>query len=662
MDIPYIEWHCRSCFSFQQGASHPEELVSRAMQIGYHGIGITDECSLAGIVRAYRTAKELEFPFYIGSEFRLQDVIVIAIVTNKNGYHQLCQLISQCRRRAPKGSYQIELDDFACLQDCLAIAVLEPMALLDIHGRYHDQLTRLRQLFPERMWLGVRQRLNLYDDDLLALTQRSGQLLQLPIVAIGSVDMHVPERQPLRDVMYAIHHHTSVAKLASRQACNGESHLRSKRKLQRLFPKEYLAETLVIAERCHFSLEELRYDYPKDLVPARISAAAYLRLQTYTGAELRYPNGIPAGVQAQLEKELQIIHELEFEHYFLTVWDLVRFARSQDILCQGRGSAANSAVCYCLHITEVDPANTQLLFERFISKERHEPPDIDVDFEHERREEVIQYIYQRYGRERAGLTATVIRYRVKSAVREVGKALGIDEHYLGKLLKQLDRRDKAEPWQQQLCQLIGTSGDHRLQQLLHLSQEILGFPRHLSQHVGGFVIAADRVDRLVPVENAAMAERTIIQWDKDDLETLGLLKIDVLALGMLSAIKKALKLLSDRDGRVWRLQDIPREDPATYRMLQQGDSVGVFQVESRAQMNMLPRLKPQQFYDLVVQVAIVRPGPIQGGMVHPYLQRRQDASLVSYPSSAVKEVLERTLGVPIFQEQVIKLEIGRAHV
>ena len=656
----YAELHCRSNFSFQKGASHPEELIERAHQLGYQALAITDECSFAGLGRAYQAAKETGLKLIVGSEFEFEHVTLVALVTDLSAYQELCQLITRGRRRAEKGNYHITLDDILTLKQCLLISVLKPSILQWNNQVILPFLRRLTESFKQRMWLGINRSLGPYDDDMLALNDTYAAWLKLPQTAVGCVDMHHPSRQPLRDIMTAIRLHSNVQNLAGRQSANAESHLRSANKLNSLYSQALLDESVNIAKQCTFSLAELRYQYPKDLVPEGITAPDYLRQQVEQGANVRYPDGVPKAVQQLLEHELDIIAYLAYEHYFLTVWDLVRFAKSRDILCQGRGSAANSAVCYCLGITEVNPADGTLLFERFLSKERDEPPDIDVDFEHERREEVIQYIYQRYGRERAALAATVIRYRLKSAMREVGKALGYSEPYLARLLKQLDRRDKHQPWQQQLQALEPNFKATRFQQFMALTEEILGFPRHLSQHVGGFVIAAERVDTLVPIENAAMQERTIIQWDKDDLESLGLLKVDVLALGMLTAIRKSLSMLTKREGRLWRLQDIPREDPAVYAMLQKGDSVGTFQVESRAQINMLPRLKPSCFYDLVVQVAIVRPGPIQGGMVHPYLQRRADRRLVEYPSEAVKGVLERTLGVPIFQEQVIKLAMVAA--
>jgi error-prone DNA polymerase len=461
-------------------------------------------------------------------------------------------------------------------------------------------------------------------------------------------------------VLTALRHRTSLEQTGHHLFQNGERYLRPLPVLAKLFPDAWLEETITIAKQCTFEPGSLRYEYPPDLVPEGQTPAGFLKQLTHEGEKRRYPEGTPLKVQGLIRKELALISEMVYEHYFLTIHDIVAFARSQGILCQGRGSAANSAVCYCLGITEVNPARVELLFERFISRDRNEPPDIDVDFEHQRREEVIQYIYRRYGRERAALAATVIRYRPKSAIRDVGKALGFDPALIEQLLDGIDWRDRATDWRQQILDKHLTRNPKTADQFFILVNTLLGFPRHLSQHVGGFVISAGPLADLVPVENAAMADRTVIQWDKDDLESLGLMKVDVLALGMLSAIRKALELISKQKGKTFSIQDVPQEDKATYEMLQQGDSIGVFQVESRAQINMLPRLKPATYYDLVVEVAIVRPGPIQGDMVHPYLRRKHGLEPVDYPNDAIRSVLERTLGVPIFQEQVIKLAMVAA--
>ncbi|WP_343222696.1 error-prone DNA polymerase [Marinobacterium ramblicola] len=652
----YAELHALSNFSFLRGASHPEELVAQAASLGYSALALTDECSLAGSVRAHQEAKELGIKLLIGSEFRIEGRVLVVLVRNRQGYAQLCSLITRGRRRAEKGNYLLTLADFEQgLDQCL---------LLFQPGSDDNQLLSdlkwLEQYHAGRSWLLLERLLD--SDDLWRYRRLLGMAEQCatPLVCAGNVHMHEPSRQPLQDVLTAIRLRTTLTQAGWRLAANAERHLRPLAKLEKLYPPALREQTLVIASRCDFSLDELRYEYPDELVPRGVTPQVHLRALVEAGVQRRFPEGVPDRVRGQIERELQVIAELNYEPYFLTIEDIVRFARENKILCQGRGSAANSVVCYCLGITEVDPRQVNLLFERFLSKERNEPPDIDVDFEHQRREEVIQYIYRRYGRERAGLAAAVISYRSRSAIRDVGRALGFDEAYLGWLINQLDRRDTQQPWLEQLRALEGERPAPMLRHLLTLVPQILHFPRHLSQHVGGFVISAGPLHELVPIENAAMEGRTLIQWNKDDLEALGLLKIDVLALGMLSALRRALHLLGERDGRDWQLQDIPREELKVYDMLSAADSMGVFQVESRAQMNMLPRLRPQTYYDLVVQVAIVRPGPIQGDMVHPYLLRRQGKEAIDYPSEAVREVLEPTLGVPIFQEQVIRLAMVAA--
>jgi error-prone DNA polymerase len=655
-DLRYAELHAISNFSFLRGASHPEELVAQAAALGYEALALTDECSLAGAVRAHQEAKAQGLRLLIGSEFRLGERTLVLLAQDRVGYGQLCSLITRGRRRAQKGEYSLSLEDFESgLDRCLLLFQPGPdeqalAADLDWLVRHH----------AGRSWL-LAERLLDSDDSwryqrLLTLAEPRG----LPLVCAGAVCMHDPARQPLQDLLTAIRLRTTLNHAGWQLAANAERHLRPRDRLARLYPQALREQTLAIAAQCQFSLDELRYEYPAELVPPELSAQQHLRHRVEAGARRRFPDGVPDRVRALIEHELSVIAELHYEPYFLTIEDIVRFARDRGILCQGRGSAANSVVCYCLGITEVDPRQVNLLFERFLSKERNEPPDIDVDFEHQRREEVIQYIYRRYGRERAGLAAAVISYRSRSAIRDVGRALGFDEAYLGWLISQIDRRDTEQPWLEQLRALGGPHPAPMFRHLLALVPQILHFPRHLSQHVGGFVISAGPLHELVPIENAAMADRTLIQWNKDDLEALGLLKIDVLALGMLSALRRALQLLGERDGRVWQMQDIPREDPAVYDMLCEADSMGVFQVESRAQMNMLPRLQPRCYYDLVVQVAIVRPGPIQGDMVHPYLLRRQGREAVDYPSAAVREVLAPTLGVPIFQEQVIRLAMVAA--
>jgi error-prone DNA polymerase len=661
---PYAELHCCSNFSFLRGASHGEELVRRAHALGYFALAITDECSLAGVVRAHVAAKEVGLHLVIGSEFTTaegQRLVVLA--TNRKGYGNLAELITLARRRAGKGSYrllQADLDGatdaphLAGLPDCLVLYVADPGASL---ATVLADATWMKRVFGTRAWLAV-ELLHRLDDDLLLDRLRTASAKSaVPLTAAGDVEMHVRSRKPLQDTLTAIRLGLPLDACGTQLRQNAEQHLRNKLHLARLYDRALLEESVVIARRCSFSLDELRYEYPEEVVPKGETHASYLRRMVNEGLALRYPEGASTAVLSQIEHELALIADLGYESYFLTVFDIVRFARSKEILCQGRGSAANSAVCYCLGITEVDPARGNLLFERFISRERGEPPDIDVDFEHQRREEVIQYIYDRYGRDRAAIAATVISYRPRSAIRDVGSAFGID-------LQRLSRLSSSHAWWDgagvERDRLIEHGFDPESPVIVKLGtmvNTLLRFPRHLSQHVGGFVISRDRLSRMVPIENAAMPDRSVIQWDKDDLEALGLLKVDVLALGMLSAIRRALDLVSTRYGRRFRMQDVPAEDPQTYAMIAQADTVGVFQIESRAQMSMLPRLRPATFYDLVVEVAIVRPGPIQGGMVHPYLRRRQGKEAITYPSPEVRSALERTLGVPIFQEQVMQLAV-----
>ncbi len=656
--MAYAELHCLSNYSFLRGASHPEELVACAHARGYRALAITDECSVSGVVRAHQKAAGLGLALIVGSEVRLDDgPRLVLLASNRAGYAQLCRLITRGRRQAAKGGYRLRRTDLeGRLADCLALLPLE----LD---EQDEAFAWLGETFSGRAWLTVELLRDGRDAARLRRSERLAQTYRLPRLASGGVQMHVRGRRALQDVLTAIRLNTPVADLGHARLPNGERHLRTLDDLASLYPAELLAETLRVAGRCHFSLDELRYEYPDDVTPPGLTPHAYLCRLTREGAQHRWPQGCPEKVRAQIEHELALIAELNYPTYFLTVWDIVRHARERGILCQGRGSAANSAVCYCLGITEVDPSRMNLLFERFISRERNEPPDIDVDFEHQRREEVIQYVYAKYGRERAALAASVTTYRTRSAVRDVGKALGLGLEQIEALLASVAawrRSTEIEP--AHLAEAGFDAHNPLLERLRVLVNTLRGFPRHLSQHVGGFVIAAGRLDELVPIENAAMPERTVIQWEKDDLEALGLLKVDLLALGMLSAIRRAIDLINGfgRPGPGLALANVPPEDPGVYAMIQRADTVGVFQIESRAQMSMLPRLKPRCFYDLVIEVAIVRPGPIQGDMVHPYLRRRQGSEVVDYPSEAVRSVLERTLGVPIFQEQVIKLAMVAA--
>ncbi len=661
--VDYAELHCLSNFSFLRAASHPQELLQQAESLGYQALALTDECSVAGVVRAYQYKKEnhLNIKLIIGSEFLLkpqqceaQESLVV-LAKNRQGYAQLCQLISLARRRCEKGKYQVYDDDFNHLSECLLIWNPHPNSTSELGIKLSHQ-------HKERLWVGCHRRLSALDQSLQAHCKTIANTYDLPIVALGQVIMHSPDRQMLHDTLTAIRIGMPVHACGYALQANCEHSLRPLDKIAKLYPPLWLQASVTIAQQCDFCLSQLSYEYPAELVPSGYDANSYLHHLVEQGKGRRFPAGVPHDIALIIDKELSLIASEGYAHFFLTVYDLVQFAKRRHILYQGRGSSANSIVCYCLEITTVDPRQIQVLFERFISKERAEPPDIDVDFEHQRREEIIQYIYQKYGRHRAALAATVITYRFKSAVREVGKALGINLPQLELFIKNVDRRDSSTGWAEQLQSLGLDAQSHVGQCFLQLVQTLQGFPRHLSQHVGGFIISAGPLSELVPIENASMADRTVIQWDKDDLASLALLKVDVLALGMLSAIRRALHMVQHHHGRKLSLADITRmdDDSRVYAMLQQGDSVGVFQVESRAQMSMLPRLQPACFYDLVIQIAIVRPGPIQGDMVHPFLRRRAGKETVTYPSKEVKEVLERTLGVPIFQEQVIKLAMVAA--
>ena len=658
----YAELHCLSNFSFQRGASHPEELVARAHALGYRALAMTDECSVAGVVRAHLEAKKCGLKLLLGAEFVLDEGGgFVALARDLNGWGDLCEFITAARRAAPKGCYTVSRarSDFGLLKGC-EIVLLPPFAI-NFEALYAICIWA-RGLFGTQLWLATTVQHQPGDVLRQHALKRVSEMCEVPLVAVGGVLMHVRSRKPLQDMLTAVRLGRAVAQAGFGLLPNAEAHLRSRARLAQLYPLECLANSVAVASRCHFNLDELRYQYPMETVLPGLTPSQTLRQFTYEGASQRYPQGLPASVQQQLEHELGLIAELKYEMYFLTVHDLVAFARARHILCQGRGSAANSAVCYCLGVTEVDPSRMSMLFERFISRERNEPPDIDVDFEHQRREEVIQYIYAKYGRDRAALTDTVISYRPRSALRDVGRAMGIDEALITALSKEHPGMYCREVLTERLAAALASLGpDHpapegeAVARWLSLSRQVQGFPRHLSQHVGGFVLTQGRLTRLVPVENAAMPERSIIQWDKDDLDAMGLLKVDVLALGMLSAIRRCLDLIGARRGYDFQMQDIPAEDPATYDMICRADTVGVFQIESRAQMSMLPRLRPRCFYDLVVQVAIVRPGPIQGGMVHPYLKAREHPDDVVYVSEALKEALKRTLGVPIFQEQVMQI-------
>lgn len=660
--------------------------MARAQALGYSALAITDECSVSGSVRAYSEAERLGMRVIVGAEMQLSpqqsgarsagaaggaaaEPRLVVLVQTRRGYTNLVRWITQARRRAEKGAYQAWRGDIegriptepmlAGLPGCFVL--LLPDAAQGFETLFQHAMWLKSWLGTERAAIAVALRLGAHDAQLVQLLQRVSEATGLPLVAAGGVCMHARSRKPLLDALTATRLKTTVAEAGHALAANAEAHLRSRLRLATLYRPEWLERTIAIAGSCAFSLGELRYEYPREITPAGTTPTAWLRELTERGARERYPGGMPALVRERIEYELALIEQLRYEAYFLTVASIVRWATEQKILCQGRGSAANSVVCFCLGVTAVDPTKaTPLLFERFISAERNEPPDIDVDFEHERREEVIQHIYQSYGRERAALTAVFISYRPRSALRDMGRALGID-------LDRIEALTKTQHWfdgrhiNPERLRESGFDPDSPLtQRWMALTLQLIGFPRHLSQHPGGFVIARDSLAELVPVENAAMPDRSVIQWDKDDLDTLKLLKVDILALGMLSALRKSLDMLEAKQGRRWQLYELPQDDKPTYQMLSRADSVGVFQVESRAQMSMLPRLKPACFYDLVIEVAIVRPGPIQGGMVHPYLKRRSGEEPVDYPSAEVKKALERTLGVPLFQEQVMQLAIVAA--
>lgn len=656
----YAELHCVSNFTFLRGASHPGELVYQAHNLGYSALALTDECSMAGVVRAHDAATECGLKLIVGAEFHTrEDFHVVLLAPTQKAYAQICTLITRGRREAPKGSYRLARSDFESgLSECLALWIppRDPLP---------SQAAWLRELFPGRSWIAVELHRQANDVNRLAALRRLGASIGLPLVAAGDVHMHVRERRALQDTVTAIRHRCSLAEAGHRLFQNGERYLRTHEDLAGIYPRNLLDETAHIAGRCEFSLSTLEYNYPCELVPKGLDATQHLRNLTESGIRRRWPRGAPDRIRQIVEKELRLITKLRYEHFFLTVHELTEWARDagrgKPILCQGRGSAANSIVCYALGITEVSPDQISMLFERFLSEERDEPPDIDVDFEHERREEVIQHVFEKYGRERAAIAATVITYRPRSAIRDVGKALGLAADIVDRLAKSQAYWDNWERFRE----IIAAQGLHLdaevMQRLCTRVKELLNFPRHLSQHVGGFVIAEQPISELVPIENAAMPERTIIQWDKNDLESLGLLKVDVLALGMLTAMQRTFDLLQRAGGGPTRMDQIEREEKKTYEMICRADTIGVFQIESRAQMSMLPRLRPQNYYDLVIEIAIVRPGPIKGGMVHPYLQRRHlPAEEVPYPSEALRPVLEKTRGVPIFQEQVMQIAVVAA--
>ncbi|MGD1876655.1 MAG: error-prone DNA polymerase [Kiloniellaceae bacterium] len=654
---PNVPLEVASNYSFLRSGSHPEEMVMGAAALGLPAVAIADRNSLAGVVRAHVAAKEVGIQLVVGARLVPSDgPDVLCFPNDRAAYARLCRLLTLGKRRAAKGGCLFSLEEVVAHGAGQVFVVLPPE---DGASEVEAGLQRLADVFPGDVFLGARA-LYLGDDArrlaaLAVLAQKAG----VGLAACNDVRLHQASRKPLLDIVTCIREHCTIDTAGYRLDGNAERHLKKPEAMAHLFRAypEALANTLEVARRCRFSLDELRHDYPEELTRNGRTPQQELEHLTWAGAKRRYPDGISDSVRAAVRHELDLIGQLDYAPYFLTVEDVVRFARSQDILCQGRGSAANSAVCFCLGITEVDPARMDLLFERFVSAERQEPPDIDVDFEHERREEVMQYIYAKYGRERTALTAVVICYRTRGAMREVGKAMGLSADTVAALAGAIwgwSREGVEADWVRELGL---DPNDRRLGQALALTHMLVGFPRHLSQHVGGFVMTQSPLCEVVPIENAAMADRTVIEWDKDDLDALGILKVDVLALGMLTCLRKGFDLLRRHYGRDFTLASVPAEDPAVYAMLSRADSIGVFQVESRAQMSMLPRLKPKVFYDLVIEVAIVRPGPIQGDMVHPYLRRRDGKERVDYPSPELRRVLEKTLGVPLFQEQAMQIAI-----
>ncbi len=725
--MQYVELHCKSNFSFLEGASHADELFLQASHLGYAGLAITDRNSLAGVVRAHTAAKDAKIPLIVGAELHPVDgPPVVVWPSDRAAYARLCRIITRGRLRREKGACEIKWADIIELQEGLLAGLLlrhpvpDELPPADMQVFADDEalpwerqdtvfqatadsadvvstsnkfdrptellgksldiqlppiefdprddkpwlrwLSVFRETFGDRGYLLAELHRGVDDAAKLERLSRLEQQSHVPLVAAGDVHYHVAERALLQDCLLATRFATTIEQIAAERLGNSQFHLRSLSRLRNIYASQprLLERTLEIASRLQFNLEQLRYEYPTELAPNGEKPIDFLKRLTWSGAKGRYPNGVPAKIIELLKHEVGLIQELGYEAYFLTVWDLVRFARSQGILCQGRGSAANSVVCYCLGITSVDPNRLDLLFERFISRERNEAPDIDVDFEHQRREEVLQYIYQKYGRHRAGMTATVITYRTKSAIRDCGRALGIPLDRIDALSKLVDSRLTEGTLADRVNECGIPAESEMGRRFLYLVEHLRGFPRHLSQHVGGMVITQGWLCELCPLENASMDGRTVIEWDKDDLDELGILKVDCLSLGMLSAIHRAFDLIEKHYGRALTLANVPAEDPAVYDMICRADTIGVFQIESRAQMSMLPRLKPRCFYDLVIEVAIVRPGPIQGQMVHPYLKARRTGIQPEYPNDEIRQVLAKTMGVPIFQEQAMRLAVVAA--
>ncbi len=664
--MTYAELQVSTNFSFLRGASHPWELVLAAKALGLAAIGVADRNSLAGVVRAWSKGRELGQRVLTGARLDFADgsASLLCYPSDRAAWGRLTRLLTVGQRRAKKGDCHLTAADLLEHGEGQLLIALPPEHL---DQAFATELNRLAATVKGSLWLAGRRAYSARDGKRLAELDALGRAAGAPMVAVNDVLYHDRRRRPLQDVVTCIREGCGIAEAGLRLEANAERHLKSPDEMARLFARwpAALERTLEIVERVHFDLGELKYEYPDEPVPPGKTAIAHLTDLAWSGAAWRYPDGVPDKVAATLRHELRLIEELDYPNYFLTVHDIVRWARDQGILCQGRGSAANSVVCFCLGITAVDPTKKDhdLLFARFISKERDEPPDIDVDFEHERRELVIQHVYERYGRDRAAICATVIHYRPRSAIRDVGKALGLTEDVTAALAGTVWGSWGEGLPDDHIRQAGLDPASPAIRRATDLATELLGFPRHLSQHVGGFVLTKRRLDETVPIGNAAMADRTFLEWDKDDIDDLGLMKVDVLALGMLTAIRKGLDLIGIAD-----IADIPDEDAGVYEMLSRADSVGVFQVESRAQMAMLPRMKPKRFYDLVIEVAIVRPGPIQGDMVHPYLRRREGREAIEFPAPAsehgpadeLKAVLGKTLGVPLFQEQAMRLAMEAA--
>ncbi|MEO5322842.1 error-prone DNA polymerase [Mesorhizobium sp. CC13] len=652
----YAELQVTSHFSFLRGASSPEELFAQAALLGIEALAVVDRNSLAGIVRAHEAAKTTGVRLVVGCRLDLADgTSVVVYPTDRPAYSRLCRLLSLGKGRAGKGKCHLEWADLVTYGEGL-IAVLLPDVADDECGL---RLRRLREAFGDRAYMALTLRRRPNDQLRLHELSNLAAQMRVPTVVTNDVLFHEPGRRILQDVVTCIRHNVTIDELGERRERHADRYLKPPEEMHRLFGRypEALARTFEIAERCRFSLDELAYQYPEERDDPTLTPQQTLEKFTWEGAAQRYPDGLPDSVRATLEHELRLIEKLGYAPYFLTVNSIVRFARSRDILCQGRGSAANSAVCFVLGITSIDPGRNDLLFERFVSEERREPPDIDVDFEHERREIVMQWVFDTYGRDHAALCSTVIRYRTKGALRDVGKALGLPEDLIRTLSGQVWGWSEEGVADRHLAELNLNLSDRRLRLALDLTGQLMGAPRHLSQHPGGFVLTHDRLDDLVPIEPAAMIDRQVIEWDKDDIDALKFMKVDVLALGMLTCMKKGLDLLTEHKDITLDLASIPAEDPRTYAMIRKADTLGTFQIESRAQMSMLPRLKPRTYYDLVVQVAIVRPGPIQGDMVHPYLRRRGGLEPVHYPKPELERVLGKTLGVPLFQEQAMRVAI-----